>query len=104
MFYSSSILKAGITRHPIETWMEQMARNVTDESTGCLRNIRYVLHDRDTKFCASFRSIRTGAGSEPLKLPARSPTLNAFAEWLSLGAMEGRGLARAARPDFVRIP
>jgi putative transposase len=34
-----------MTRHPAETWMEQMARNVTDESTGCLRDIRYVLHD-----------------------------------------------------------
>jgi hypothetical protein len=28
--------------------------NVTDASTGCLRDLRYVLHDRDTKFCASF--------------------------------------------------
>ena len=59
--------------------MEQMARNVTDESTGCLRGIRYVLHDRDTKFCASFESILEAAGVKSLKLPARSPNLNAFA-------------------------
>ena len=57
-----------------------MARNVTDESMGCLRDIRYVLHDRDTKFCTSFESILTAAGVKPLKLPARSPNLNAFAE------------------------
>ena len=31
---SRRITIAGITRHPTETWMEQMARNVTDESTG----------------------------------------------------------------------
>ena len=60
--------------------MEQMARNATDESTGCLRELRYVLHDRDTKFCASFRSIMRAGGVEPVKLPARSPNLNAFAE------------------------
>ena len=60
--------------------MEQMARNVTDESTGCLREIRYVLQDRDTKFCASFESILSAAGVKALKLPARSPNLNAFAE------------------------
>ena len=60
--------------------MEQMARNVTDASAGCLRDIRYVLHDRDAKFCASFELILTTAGVKPLKLPARSPNLNAFAE------------------------
>jgi putative transposase len=67
-----------------------MARNVTDESTGCLRDIRYVLHDRDTKFCDSFESILMAAGVKPLKLPARSPNLNAFAErW---GALSERGM------------
>ena len=82
---SRGVTIAGITRHPTETWMEQMARNVTDESTGCLRDLRYVLHDRDTKFCASFQSILTAAGVKPLKLPARSPNLNAFAErWVRL--------------------
>ena len=77
---SRRITIAGMTRHPTETWMEQMARNVTDASTGCLGDIRYVLHDRDTKFCTSFESILTGAGVKPVKLPARSPNLNAFAE------------------------
>jgi putative transposase len=41
---SRRITIAGITRHPNQTWMEQMARNVPDESTGCLQDIRYVLH------------------------------------------------------------
>jgi transposase InsO family protein len=77
---SRRITIAGMSRHPTQTWMEQMARNVTDESTGCLHGIRYVLHDRDTKFCNSFESILMAAGVKPLKLPARSPNLNAFAE------------------------
>ena len=77
---SRRVTVAGLTRHPTESWMDQMARNATDESTGCLRALRYVLHDRDTKFCASFRSILRASGVEPVKLPARSPDLNAFAE------------------------
>ena len=40
---------AGITRHPMEMWMEQMARNAVDEGSGYLCQHRYVLHDRDTK-------------------------------------------------------
>jgi hypothetical protein len=38
---------AGITRHPTEEWMEQMARNMTDEQSGTLLHQRYVLDDRD---------------------------------------------------------
>ena len=44
-----------ITRHPTETWMEQVARNALDDASGHLRQVRYVLHDRDTKFCARSR-------------------------------------------------
>src|SRR5436190_106682 len=39
----------GITQHPTEAWMEQMARNTTDEDGGCLRPVRYLLHDRDAQ-------------------------------------------------------
>ena len=71
---------AGITRHPTEEWMQQVARNLTDTEAGALPGQRYVLHDRDTKFCGSFRLIVRAGGVEPLQLPARSPNLNAFAE------------------------
>jgi putative transposase len=71
---------AGITRHPTEQWMVQMARNATDEIDGVIRPIRFALHDRDTKFCASFRATLKSGGVEPVLLPARSPNLNAFAE------------------------
>src|SRR3954453_14879390 len=71
---------AGMTRHPTQEWMEQVARNLTDADDGALRGQRYVLHDRDTKFCDRFRSIVRAGGVEPLRLPAKSPNLNAFAE------------------------
>jgi putative transposase len=71
---------AGITIHPGELWMKQIARNVTMEGCGVLRDCRYLLHDRDTKYTQSFRTIIASGRVEPLALPARSPNLNAYAE------------------------
>lgn len=71
---------AGITKHPDQEWMRQMAYNVTQNEWGDLTGCRYVLHDRDTKFCAAFRSALGSAGINAIPLPARSPNLNAFAE------------------------
>jgi transposase InsO family protein len=71
---------AGITRHPNEAWMKQIARNVTMDEWGILEGCRYLIHDRDTKFTDSFRAIVKSGYVEPLKLPARSPNLNAYAE------------------------
>ena len=71
---------AGITPHPNDAWMKQIARNVTMDEWGFLNNCRYLIHDRDTKFTDSFRAIVKSSHVEPLKLPARSPNLNAFAE------------------------
>jgi len=59
--------------------MEQMARNATDEAGG-LRPVQYGLHDRDAKFCLAFDTLFKAAGLSALKLPARSPNPNAFAE------------------------
>jgi transposase InsO family protein len=71
---------AGITRHPDEPWMEQVARNATSQTWGSLNPCRYALHDRDTKFCAQFRTTLAAGGVKPIRLPARSPNLNAYAE------------------------
>lgn len=57
-----------------------MARNATMEGCGILRDCRYLLHDRDTKYTRSFRVIIASGQVEPLALPARSPNLNAYAE------------------------
>jgi putative transposase len=80
---SRRVRVAGITRHPDQEWMEQIARSATQETWGYLPPCRYVLHDRDTKFCAAFRSMLAEGGVKTIPLPARSPNLNAFAErWL----------------------
>jgi len=60
--------------------MRQIARNATFEQLGYLNNCRYVLHDRDAKFCAEFRETLAAGDVKCLPLPPRSPNLNAFAE------------------------
>ena len=42
--------------------MTQMARNAVDEESGYLRRYRYVLHDRDAKFCVEFRETLSAGG------------------------------------------
>jgi len=71
---------AGVTPHPNEAWMKQIARNVTMDEWGFLGSCRYLIHDRDTKYCQSFREIIQSGDVKPLRLPARSPNLNAFSE------------------------
>ena len=71
---------AGITPHPNEQWMTQVARNVTMADVGFLSSSRYLIHYRDSKFCESFHRIIEAVGVAPVKLPARSPDLNSFAE------------------------
>ena len=47
---------------------------------GFLCSRRYLIHDRDSKFCESFRGTIESVGVTPVKLPARSQDLNSFAE------------------------
>jgi putative transposase len=101
---------AGIAVHPDEPWMKQIARNVTMEGCGVLRDCRYLLHDRDAKYTVSFRAIIASGRIEPLVLPARSPNLNAYSErWvrsvkeecLSKVVLFGEGSLRRALSEYV---
>ena len=71
---------AGCTTSPDEKWMKQVARNLTDACDGFLAGTRYVLRERDTKFCAAFRSILVDTSVKSVRLPARSQNLNAHLE------------------------
>ena len=77
---SRKIHVAGVTPHPNEAWMVQVARNVTMEEWGFLSPGQYLIHDRDGKYCPAFQHIIDGAGVTRVPLPPRSPNLNAYAE------------------------
>jgi putative transposase len=71
---------AGVVRQPHGAWIQQVARNLVDNVDGFLKGKRYLLHDRDPLFTDAFRAVLRAAGVTCLKLPARSPDLNAFSE------------------------
>jgi putative transposase len=71
---------AGCTSNPDEDWMLQVGRNLTDSEAGFLKGKRYLLMDRDTKYSESFRFLLKGSGVEPVRLPPKSPNLNAHIE------------------------
>jgi transposase InsO family protein len=77
---------AGLTVHPHEAWMKQVARNLTAVDDGFLAGKRYLLMDRDTKFSVAFREILQDAEVQAVRLPPRCPNLNAHVEryWRSL--------------------
>jgi len=84
---------AGITDQPHEAWMKQQARNLTDAVDGFLLKHSYVIMDRDPLFCHSFRHMLKNSGVKPVRLPPRSPNLNAYAErWI--GSVRRECLAR----------
>ena len=60
--------------------MSQMARNVIDAENGFLRGKRYLILDRDAKYSAEVRDALDREGIHLIRLPPRSPNLNAFAE------------------------
>ena len=77
---SRRVTIAGIHPQPYGTWMEQMARNVTDPVDGCFRRARYLIHDRDPLSTRVFGEILEGGGVQPIRLPPKSPNLTAYAE------------------------
>jgi len=71
---------AGITPSPNEAWMMQIGRNITDPPDGSLAEKRFLILDRDAKHSMAFRNFLNDAGVEFVRLPYRSPNLNAYAE------------------------
>ena len=60
--------------------MLQVVRNLVDPWSGFLRDSRLLIHDRSALFSEQFRQVLRSARVEALRLPARSPNLNAYAE------------------------
>ena len=93
---------AGITEHPTRNWMVQIARNLSDPFDGFLKNRTHVIMDRDSIFCADFRQTLKEAGCKPIRLPPRSPNLNAHMErWF--GSLKREVFSRVVPMGEVHI-
>ena len=77
---SRAVTIAGIVPEPTGLWLQQRARHLTDGWDGLLKGCRYLIHDRSPLFTPEFESVLRGAGIQSVRLPPRSPNLNAYAE------------------------
>jgi transposase InsO family protein len=84
---------AGCTTNPDELWMKQIARNLTDPFDGFLLGKRYLIMDRDSKFCVAFRKTLEDGGVKSVRLPPRSPNLNPHLERF-MRSVKGEALER----------
>ncbi len=69
---------AGCTANPTGAWVTQQARNLS--FTGVFERMRFLIHDRDSKFTASFEEIFRSEGIRIIHTPIRAPQANAYAE------------------------
>ena len=60
--------------------MAEVARNLTDAAAGPLWGFRYLIVDRDPLYTSQFKQLLATANVDLLRLPAKSPNLNAYAE------------------------
>jgi putative transposase len=58
----------------------RLRRSQSGAVDGILNGKRYLIHDRDPLFTTEFLNMLAGIGVESVKLPPRSPNLNAYAE------------------------
>ena len=101
---------AGISAEPDGPWGTQLMRNATDAEDGFLQHIRFLIHDRDPLFRPAVRDPLPPADVTPVRLPARSPNLNAYTErfvrtikesCLERMVLIGEGALRRAVREFV---
>ena len=100
----------GISNRANGLWMAQISRNLTDDVDGFFKGKRYLIHDRDPLYTSEFLSMLAEQGIESVKLPPRSPNLNAHAERFVRSIKEsclermiffGEDALRKAVHDFV---
>jgi hypothetical protein len=70
---------AGIARQANGLWMGQVARNLSHDGDGFLTAKGYLIHDHDPLFTGEFAKTLVAVGVKSVKLPPRSPNLNAHA-------------------------
>jgi transposase InsO family protein len=61
-------------------WCAQIARNLSEARESRVNRIKYLVHDRDKRFCAVFDEVFRAEGIEILRTPCRAPRANAYAE------------------------
>jgi transposase InsO family protein len=74
------VFLAGVTAHPVGTWVTQQARNLVIALEDQGRVVHFLVRDRDAKFVGPFDEVMKSISARVIQTPVRSPRANAFAE------------------------
>ena len=77
---SRRVYLAGCTANPDNAWVTQQARQIVWQLDETETPVRFLIHDRDSKFTTSFDQIFVSEGIEIVRTPLRAPKANAVAE------------------------
>ena len=84
---------AGVTANPTGEWAAQQARNIIETFIDRSEPIRFLIHDRDSRFTAGFDEVFRSEAIRIIRTPVRAPRANAFIErWI--GSIRRECLAR----------
>jgi putative transposase len=71
---------AGVTANPDGAWVAQQARNLLLVLEEQGRRVRFVLRDRDAKFCRAFDDVFRWEDAAVVRTPVQAPNASAVAE------------------------
>lgn len=74
------VFASAATLNPDAAWMQQQARNASAWAEDEGLKVKWLIHDRDTKFSGKFRDFWRDSGVRPLQTPRRAPRANAYCE------------------------
>jgi len=77
------------TDHPDSLWVTQQARNLSMDLEGRAQALRFLIHDRDSKFSRLFDEVFRSEGTDVILTPVQAPNANAHAErWVRTARAE----------------
>jgi putative transposase len=94
---SRRIHVAGCTTQPTSDWATQQARQISWNLEGRTPPVKFLIHDRDTKFSAAFDTVFQAMNVHIIRTPVYAPNANAFAE--ALGSNGAAGVSGQAHRD-----
>jgi putative transposase len=78
--HTRRVYLAGCTAQPDSAWVTQQARQMVWQLEAREPAIHFLIHDRDTKFGATFDTVFQSTRVHIIRTPFRAPNANAYAE------------------------
>ena len=73
----------GATEHPVQARAVQQARNLLMDIEDAGTRVKFVLHDRDASFTATFDAVLRAGGARVIRSAVQAPRMNAVMErWI----------------------